>query len=160
VRYEAADIVQQTLAEAHRGYPAFRGTTEPEFLAWIKQIHRHNVTDLLRKSHRIAAEGASLDWHLFTDDSEATDSFFWCELASDDTTVSQRMVKGEEALRLAGLLQSLPEMQREAVRLRHLEGWPVERIARELDRTVAATAGLIKRGLQELRQQMSEDSWF
>lgn len=109
----------------------------------IKKIHHRNVTDLLRKRHRIALEGE------------------WIEPPRiPDTTPSQYMVRGERALRLAQMLQSLPEMQREAVRLRYREGWRVEQIARELDRSVAATAGLIKRGLQELREKMSKDSWL
>jgi RNA polymerase sigma-70 factor (ECF subfamily) len=58
------------------------------------------------------------------------------------------------------MIQSLPEMQSEAVRLRHLEGLPVEEIAERLDRSAAATAGLIKRGLQKLREKMSQESWM
>jgi RNA polymerase sigma-70 factor, ECF subfamily len=56
-------------------------------------------------------------------------------------------------------LESLPEIQREAVRLRHLEGWHVDRIARQLNRSLPAAAGLIKRGLAALRAKMLEESW-
>ena len=69
------------------------------------------------------------------------------------------LIRGEQALRLAEILQTLPDAQRDAVRLRHMEGWPLEKIAEELDRTVVATAGLIKRGLKALRAAMSPDSW-
>jgi RNA polymerase sigma-70 factor (ECF subfamily) len=93
------------------------------------------------------------------DDPDGSASFCWREPAGSQTTPSQRLIKGEKALRLAAMLESLPEAQREAVRLRHLEGWPLERIAEALDRSVVATAGLIKRGLKRLRQQMSPDSW-
>jgi RNA polymerase sigma-70 factor (ECF subfamily) len=49
---------------------------------------------------------------------------------------------------------ALPDDQREAVRLRHLEGWALADIAQHLGRTPAATAGLIKRGMQALRRQL------
>ena len=34
-RVDASDIVQQTLVDAVRGLPDFRGRTEPEFTAWM-----------------------------------------------------------------------------------------------------------------------------
>ena len=66
----------------------------------------------------------------------------------------QRLDRGEEAERLSQALTALPDDQREAVRLRHLEGWALADVARHLGRTPAATAGLIKRGMQALRRQM------
>jgi RNA polymerase sigma-70 factor (ECF subfamily) len=52
------------------------------------------------------------------------------------------------------MIASLPEMQREAVRLRHLEGCSVDDIADRLGRSPTAAAGLIKRGLETLRKRM------
>ena len=57
---------------------------------------------------------------------------------------------------LGGALYQMWSVQREAVRLRHLEGWALADIARHLDRTPAATAGLIKRGMQALRRQLQK----
>jgi RNA polymerase sigma-70 factor, ECF subfamily len=148
---DASGIVQDTLAEACRGFERFAGSTEAEFSAWLKQIHRHNILDRVRR-HRPEVS--------IPRDPDDSASFYWWEPAANQLTASQRLIKGERALRLAGLLQSLPETQREAVRLRHLEGWSVEKIAGQLDRSVAATAGLIKRGLQALREKMSEGSWI
>ena len=87
-------------------------------------------------------------------------SLIWNEPAASLSTPSQRLIEAEKALRLAELLQALPKSQRDAVRLRHLEGWPLDKIAAELGRSVAATAGLIKRGLKALRAAMSQDSWM
>jgi RNA polymerase sigma-70 factor, ECF subfamily len=158
VRCDASDVVQQTMIEAFQAYFGFKGSTEPEFSAWIKCIHRRNIADLIRR--RASPEKRRLDVRRHDADPEASASFCWNEPAGKEPTPSQRLIKGEKALRLAAILQSLPEMQREAVRLRHMEGWPVEKIARELDRSLAATAGLIKRGLQALREKMSEESWL
>ncbi len=157
-RCEPEDVVQDTFVDAQQAFPQFNGSTEPEFSAWIKRIHHHNLEDLVRK--HVLARNRSLDQEEPLFDPNGSASFAWKEPAADQTTPSQRLIKGEKSLRLASLLQSLPEMQREAVRLRHLEGWKVERIAKELDRTVEATAGLIKRGLQALRERMSVESWF
>ena len=78
----------------------------------------------------------------------------------NETSPSQRLIKGETALRFAELLETLPEMQREAVRWKLLEGRRIDEIAEILGRSLAATAGLFKRGLAKLRESMSEESWL
>ena len=70
--------------------------------------------------------------------SDSSASFLWHEPAADQSTPSQRLIKAEKALRLAAPLQKLPEAQRDAVRLRHLEGWPLRKIAAELGLSVMA----------------------
>src|SRR5262249_31782392 len=76
------------------------------------------------------------------------------ELTAGLSTPSQKAIRQEEIQRLSQALTALPDDQREAVRLRHLEGWALADIARHLGRTPAATAGLIKRGMQALRRQL------
>ena len=156
VRADASDVVQQTLAEAHQAFAGFQGATEPEFSAWIKRIHDRNLAEAVRK--HVGAAKQSIDRERPIDDADASVSFRWLEPAADQTTPSQQLIKGEKALLLAEAIESLPEMQREAVRLRHIEGWGLEDIAKELDRSVVATAGLIKRGLQTLRTRMADHS--
>lgn len=156
VRSDASDIVQQTLFEAHQAFPMFQGASEPEFSAWIKRIHSHNLAEVIRKHVHVAKQSIENEQRMDSPDGSA--SFCWWEPAAKQSTPSQRLIKGEKALRLAEVLESLPEMQREAVRLRHLEGWHVEDIAKELDKSLAATAGLIKRGLQTLRVRMAGES--
>ena len=73
-------------------------------------------------------------------------------LSLRQSSPSQRAMQDERAVELARVLEKLPENQREAVRLRHLEGWSLAQIADHMNRTEAATVGLIKRGMQNLRQ--------
>ena len=69
-------------------------------------------------------------------------------LAAAQSTPSQQVIKAERALRLAEILLSLPEAQRRAICLRHMEGLKLEAIAEELGRSVGSVAGLIDRGLR------------
>jgi RNA polymerase sigma-70 factor, ECF subfamily len=156
-RCDASDIVQETMIEAMRDFGGFAGHTEPEFSAWIKNIHRHNVMEVLRR--HLGAERRSVRRERRLFNAEGSVSFYWNEPAARQTSASQRIIRGEKALRLAAILESLPDAQRKAVALRHLEGMSLEEIADCLDRSVAATAGLIKRGLQKLRENMLEESW-
>ena len=51
---------------------------------------------------------------------------------------------------------SLPEAQREALTRRYLQSWSLDDIGRHLGRSPAAVAGLIKRGLKQLRLLLHE----
>ena len=69
-------------------------------------------------------------------------------------------MRGEQAVRLAMLLGKLPQDQREALRLRYLEGKTLLEIAERLDRSEMAVAGLLKRGLRSLRDLGGTESRF
>src|SRR5258707_528940 len=44
----ASDVVQETFLEAHRDFAQFRGTTESELVAWLRQILVTNLANLVR----------------------------------------------------------------------------------------------------------------
>jgi len=52
-KVDASDLVQQTLLEAHRGLENFRGTTEAEWLGWLRRIVVHNAADFVRRFHGV-----------------------------------------------------------------------------------------------------------
>ena len=48
-KVSSSDVVQETLLEAHRDFPQFRGKTEPELLAWLRKILIHNLGRLVER---------------------------------------------------------------------------------------------------------------
>ena len=46
---DAADLVQETFLDAHRHFGRFRGTTEGEFAAWLRQILAGRLAMLVRR---------------------------------------------------------------------------------------------------------------
>ena len=66
------------------------------------------------------------------------------------------MLKAEQVTGLADAIAQLPAEQQEAVILHHLQGKSLAELARLLDRSGAAAAGLLYRGLKKLRSVMSE----
>lgn len=42
-RVSPSDVVQETVCEAHCDFSQFRGDTEREFVAWLRQIMVHNL---------------------------------------------------------------------------------------------------------------------
>ena len=54
-------------------------------------------------------------------------------------------------------IEELPEDQREAIRLRYLQGWSLEQVASHFERSEGAIAGLLKRGMQSLRVRLTPE---
>src|SRR5262249_45693426 len=48
-KVDASDLIQQTLLEAYRDFEHFRGTTEAEWLAWLRRILAHNAANFVRQ---------------------------------------------------------------------------------------------------------------
>jgi RNA polymerase sigma-70 factor (ECF subfamily) len=148
-RLDASDLVQQTCLSACRDFSQFQGGEIAEFVAWLRRIHERNLHDAIRE-HVQAARRAV--------DREQPMAARWDqEIAADrDLSPSARAMANEQAVVLTLALEELPIDQREAVRLRHLEGRPLAEIADRLGRSEEAVAGLLKRGMRSLRKRLQE----
>ena len=155
-REDADDLVQQTLMAADQEFASFRGSSEPELTAWIKTILKRKTIALLR---RHSAQQRDVAKERSMDDFDSGASISWFSPASRGPSPSHRLVQGEIALRLAAALATLPDNQRDAVRLRHLEGLKIVDVAEQLEVTERSAAGLIRRGIERLRDILSEASW-
>jgi RNA polymerase sigma-70 factor (ECF subfamily) len=155
VRVDASDIIQQTFLEAHRCFAQFAGRDTRELVAWLHGILDHKVAGAIRDHALLQKRNVSRERSL--DDSRGGAAApLKQELDAGLSTPSKKAIRGEDAERLSRALTALPDDQREAVRLRHLEGWKLAAIARHLGRSPAATAGLIKRGMQALRRRLDK----
>ncbi len=153
-RFNASDVVQQTMLEACRDFVQFLGSGEPELVAWLERILQRNIAQLVRDHVATQKRAVGREQACEGNDASGADRF---DPAAQHSSPSQRAMRGEEAIHLARVLAALPEDQREAVRLRHLEGWTLAEISDYFKRSPAATAGLIKRGMQKLREKLGAD---
>jgi RNA polymerase sigma-70 factor (ECF subfamily) len=148
-KVEASDMVQQTLLEAHRKRAQFRGGSEAEMAGWLRQLLAFNLADAARaagRAKRDVARERSLEAAL-----DASSARLGALLVADQSTPSRAAGRHEDAVLLARALARLPEHQRQALILRHCQGCSLDEISRQLGRTPAAVAGLLKRGLHQLR---------
>jgi RNA polymerase sigma-70 factor (ECF subfamily) len=153
-KMDASDVVQQAMLQAHQGRAQFRGTTEAEWLAWLRAVLASALAAAARRFDAQARElgrERSLEIEL-----ERSSSRLECLLAADQSSPSERAVRGEEVLRLAFALARLPEDQRRVVELHHLKGLPVAEVAEQVGRTRPAVVGLLFRGLKKLRALLRE----
>jgi RNA polymerase sigma-70 factor (ECF subfamily) len=153
-KLDPSDVVQQTLLEAYQKRDQFRGKSEAEWLAWLRQALAHNLADALRafsQANRDVGRERSLEAAI-----EASSCRLAAFLAAEQSSPSQQAERHERAVRLAEALAALPDNNREALVLHYCESWPLADIASHLGRTPAAVAGLLKRGLKQLREHLRE----
>jgi RNA polymerase sigma-70 factor (ECF subfamily) len=147
---EASDLVQKTMLKAHAKRAEFRGHSPGELAAWLKQILRREMMDAhrdVRRQRRDVRREVRLE-------AEVENSFSRVQicLAAVQTSPSQKVSREEELVSMADALARLPDAQREALVLHHLQGATLAEVADQLHRTEAAVAGLLHRGMKQLRE--------
>jgi RNA polymerase sigma-70 factor (ECF subfamily) len=153
-KLDPSDVVQETLLKAHEKQEQFRGHSDVEQAAWLRQILAHQLTDCARRfgaAGRDPARERSLEEVL-----QESSARLECWLAGDSPSPGGRVVCNEELLRLSRALAELPEDQRTAVELKHLQGWSVEAISRHMGRSSTAVGGLLRRGMKRLREVLKD----
>src|SRR5687768_1681150 len=74
-REDPSDVVQRTMLEAYTGFKQFQGSTEGEFSAWLKQIFRRNLANLLR-DHWAAKRDVRREEHIDVGDGSVSVTWF------------------------------------------------------------------------------------
>jgi RNA polymerase sigma-70 factor (ECF subfamily) len=147
-KLDASDVVQQALMDAHKNRPQFHGSTEAEMAAWLRQILVHDLADAVRALGR-AKRDAALEVAIH-DSSCRLDAW----VAASQSSPSRRAGREEEAVRLAEAMARLPEDQRTAVELHHLQEHSLKETAERMGKTQGSVASLINRGVKGLRQTL------
>lgn len=156
-KVDASDVVQESLLQAHRAREQYRGNAEPQLHLWLRTILANKLNDAVRawsRQRRDANLELSLQQTL-----DRSAARLEVVLAGDDPTPSQCVSLAEQFVILAQALDALPEDQRQAVELHHLKGCSVSETAALMGKTRPAVAGLLRRGLVDLRERLrSSDS--
>ena len=155
-KFDPSDLVQQTLAQAVRDFPQFKGTTEPELLAWLRQILAHTLAHEIRRY--AGTQKRDLDREVSLDqDLTAVSQRFGDLLPASGPTPSQNAVAADRQVQLARLLERLPPDYRDILVLRHLEGLSHDAIALRMNRKPGAVRMLWVRALARLREEVTRE---
>jgi RNA polymerase sigma-70 factor (ECF subfamily) len=146
-RVSESDIVQQSCASAVRNIREFIGSEPAEFEAWIKVIHERNLQATVRDHVGYQKRDVRQEEPVAFDSSGPQ---------ARTASPSHVAISRERQVLVLQAIEQLPEGQREAVKLRHIEGRSLAEIAAALDRSPMAIAGLLKRGLATLRDTLKD----
>jgi RNA polymerase sigma-70 factor (ECF subfamily) len=154
-KLDASDIVQETFLEAHRNFARFQGTSEPQFVSWLRQILAAKAANLLR--HYLGTQGRDvrLERELATNLDNSSRALGE-RLIGPWSSPSQQAVRREQSVLLADALERLPADYREVIVLRHLEGLSFPEVARCMGRSVDSVQKLWLRALARLRRSFGE----
>ena len=153
-KIDLSGVVQQTLLEAYQARDGF--PLDPaQQAAWLRRALANNLTDEIRRlgsRGKERVEEQSLEQAL-----EASSARLEAWLAREESTPGRKAVRREQLSRLAETLLQLPEDQRQAVELHHLQGMSLAGVGQQLGRSREAVAGLVFRGLKKLRSLLAPE---
>jgi RNA polymerase sigma-70 factor (ECF subfamily) len=149
------DLLQEISLEVHRYAPAFRGTSEGEFLAWLRQILSSVVSNQVRRFYGTKCRDPGLERALF-DNLDRSSQDLARALIAPYSSPSQQASRREQAVLLADALGRLPEHYREVIILRHLEGLTFPEAARRMGRSEDSVKNVWARALARLRRGMED----
>lgn len=152
-KLDTADVVQETFLEAHRNFDSFRGQSEGELVAWLREIFSARLSNLVR--HYLGTQGRDLRREQALEiNLDQSSRLLDRGLFAAGGTPSQQVAQREQGVLLAESLARLPDDYREVIVLRHLEELTFPEVASRLGRTVDSVQKVWVRALAKLRQMM------
>jgi RNA polymerase sigma-70 factor, ECF subfamily len=151
-KLDASDVVQDAMLMAHRNFGQFRGTTEYELLAWLRQILATSMAVVMRHYFGTKQRRMDLERELRheLDDASRVLNVRLIQKSTPSTAAIQR----EEGVVLANALARLPKHYREVLVLRHLEGLSMAGVAERMGRSIDSVKKVWSRGLIRLRSEL------
>ncbi len=155
-RVSPSDVVQDTLYEAHRDFQHFRGQSEREFSAWLRQIMIHNLArtverNVLTEKRDIRRELSLQDLKRSVDQSAIRMGEL---LTVGQVTPSSEAIARERSVLLADCMAELPDDYRQVVLLRNFHGLPFSEVATQMERSSGAVRMLWLRALKHLKDTL------
>lgn len=155
-KFDASDVVQQTLLEAIKAFPQFRGSMEAELTAWLRRILAHAMAHEIRRYHGTAKRDITQEVSIEAELAQSSQRL-GSLLAESGPSPSQQAVRRELDVLLADVLARLPEDYRDVLIFRHLENLSHEEIAPRMNRSAGAVRMLWVRALAALREACGKE---
>jgi RNA polymerase sigma-70 factor (ECF subfamily) len=160
-RISASDLVQETMLGAYRDFPQFRGHSERELLAWLRQILINKLRVFVQQHVLAARRDVRRERSLnHPGDSSASSGPTRGEarLADRGPSPSTDCVRRETAVQLADYLARMPQPYRDVVVLRNFCGLPFDDVAERMQRSSGAVRMLWLRAISQLRAMMEPEN--
>lgn len=151
-KIEPEDVLQEASIEAVRVLgQTDLSTWDP--LHWLFQICERKIIDAHRRHFASQKRDAGREAAMPAGSDAAGLANL---LAASMTTPSQAFSRDQRQLRTMAALETLPDEQREALRLRYLVGLPSKEIAKKFGKSDGATRVMISRALSRLQAMLAE----
>lgn len=155
-KIEADDIFQEVTMDAVRSLTDFElGDRQP--FSWLCQIAERRIIDAHRRFFGTQKRDAAKEVGLGPRGGDSSGPSLINMLVQTMTTPSQAFSRNAREIKLHEALESLPEDQREAIRLRYVEGLPSKEIAQRLQKSDGAIRVMLTRSLKRLQTVLEDE---
>ncbi len=156
-KVEVDDVFQELSVEAVRSLP---GTDfgERSVFSWLCQIAERRIIDAHRRFFAAQKRDAGREVALGTPGGDTQHAAIIDLLVASMTTPTQAFSRNMKEVQLLQALDTLPEDQREALRMRYLEGLPSKDIAARLGKSDGSVRVMLTRALAKLQQILGPDA--
>lgn len=150
-KLEVEDVFQELSVEAVRAL-ADADFEHRDPFSWLCQIAERRIIDAHRHFYGAQKRDAGREVPLGNPGGDSQHAAIIDLLVASMTTPTQALSRKGHELRLFEALSTLPQDQREALRLRYLEGLPSKEIAERLGKSDGAIRVMLTRALSRLQQ--------
>lgn len=154
-RFDASDVTQNTLMDVSLKISQFLGSSQPEFIAWVKKILHHDIVDCIRL--HVSGQGRSVRQEVRGDGAAEGEQEVFHGLAADQSTASGRVVREESENRLVAAVESLVSPDRDIVKLSYFQQLSHAEIAERLGLDVRAVSKKIEKAKKKLKAILGRD---
>ena len=152
VKMAPSDLVQETFLLVQRGLPEFRGTTEEELRAWLRQILLNLVSRTVRTYRGTLMRDVRREISL---EAIETNNGVELRIPSGQETPSTQAARAERARLTAQAFEQLPPHFREVIRLRNVGRLKFREIGELTGRSEDAARQVWVRALELLRERLT-----
>ena len=150
-KLEVEDIYQEVSVEAVRSLGEADFEHRDPF-SWLCQIAERRIIDAHRRFFGAQKRDAGREVPLGTPGGDSQHAAIIDLLVVSMTSPTHALSRKGHEMRLLQALNTLPEDQREALRLRYLEGLPSKEIAERMGKTDGSVRVMLTRALSRLQQ--------
>ncbi len=157
-RVSPSDVVQETMLEAVRDFGQFHGTTEREFVVWLRQIFVNNLMRFVAVHIHTAKRDVRVEISMqqLSNSLSSTVAGFDRFVVANVSSPSAAAARRETGVLVADQLTKLPAHYREVIVLRNLQGMPFEEVAQEMGRSTGSVRMLWMRAIDRFRSLLEE----
>lgn len=154
-KVEPEDVLQEVAAQAVRSLPEVDFAGKDPF-GWICELIRRRVVDAHRRHFVARKRSADQEVALGGGAGDTRGGRLIEMIVASITSPSAAFSRDQKQLRLAAAMQELPDVQRQALQLRYVDGKPTAEIAKTLGKSHGAIRVLLSRTIQTLRERLGE----
>lgn len=154
-KIEPEDILQEVVVSALAAPTQFTVAGRDPFKL-LCQVAEQRIIDAHR--HHVAAQKRNAEREVSIErPGSATQGFRFIDLlVVSMTSPSQAFSRNQKEFRLQTAIEELPEDQREALRLRYVDGLPTKEVAERLGKSDGAIRVLLSRTLAKLQESLAD----